>query len=528
MGDQPIILAIDQGTTSTRAILFSAELEILAVQQKELKLHYPCKGWVEQNPETIWQDTLEVCRAALEHGTGKVAESVIAIGITNQRETTILWDRKSGKPVYPAIVWQDRRTGAVCEQLRAQGLEPMVTARTGLLFDPYFSATKIAWILDNVEGVRARAVRGELAFGTIDCYLLWHLTGGLAHATDVTNAARTLLFNIVEQQWDEDLLALFDIPAAILPEVRDNAARFGMTDPVLFGREIPVGGMAGDQHAALIGQRCFRPGMVKSTYGTGCFALMNIGPDFRLSQHRLLTTPAYRLNGKMVYAVEGSIFVAGAAIQWLRDGLEFFQDAAASEALARSVPDSNEVYFVPAFTGLGAPYWRPDVRGMISGLSRETTRAHIIRAALEAQGYQTLDLIAAIEEDGGYQAEVVRVDGGLVANRFMCQFLADMLNRPVEVPKVTEATALGAAILAGLTVGLFAGLETTEHYWQRDIIYTPAMTEAERKRLYTGWKTAIQSLLHTAGNASAESDAANSHQKNEHEAGKICGETGNR
>ena len=511
MNDQPTILAIDQGTTSTRTILFSAELKILAVQQKELKLHYPRKGWVEQNPETIWQDTLEVCRAILERTAGR-AEAVTAIGITNQRETTILWDRKTGKPVYPAIVWQDRRTGTVCERLRAQGFEPMVTARTGLLFDPYFSATKIAWILDNVEGVRARAVRGELAFGTIDCYLLWHLTGGRVYATDVTNAARTLLFNIVEQQWDADLLALFDIPAAILPEVRDNAAGFGVTDPALFDREIPVGGMAGDQHAALIGQRCFRPGMVKSTYGTGCFALMNIGPDFRLSQHRLLTTPAYRLNGRMVYAVEGSIFVAGAAIQWLRDGLEFFQDAAASEALARSVPDSNEVYFVPAFTGLGAPYWRPDVRGMISGLSRDTTRAHIIRAALEAQGYQTLDLMAAIEEDGGYQADVVRVDGGLVANGFMCQFLADMLNKPVEVPKVTEATALGAAILAGLAVGLFAGLEATERYWQRDIIYTPVMTEAERKRLYAGWKTAVQSLLHASGNAAAEPAVSDSRQ----------------
>lgn len=496
MTDQPAILAIDQGTTSTRAILFSAELDMLAVQQKELKLHYPHKGWVEQDPEAIWQDTLAVCRAVLAHDTGRV-ESLVAIGITNQRETTILWDHRTGKPVYHAIVWQDRRTNTSCERLRAQGAEPMVTARTGLLFDPYFSATKIAWILDNVAGVRARAVRGELAFGTIDCYLLWCLTGGRVHATDATNAARTLLFNIVEQKWDADLLALFDIPAAILPEVRDNAAGFGVTDPALFGREIFIGGMAGDQHAALIGQRCFRPGMVKSTYGTGCFALMNIGPDFRLSQHRLLTTPAYRLNGKVVYAIEGSIFIAGAAIQWLRDELEFFRDAAASEALARSVPDSNEVYFIPAFTGLGAPYWRPDVRGMITGLSRETTRAHITRAALEAQGYQTLDLLAAIEEDSGHQADIIRVDGGLVANGFMCQFLADMLNKPVEVPEVTEATALGAAILAGLAVGLFAGLEATECYWQRSRIYTPEMAETDRKQLYAGWRTAVQALLHT-------------------------------
>ncbi|ABI60303.1 glycerol kinase GlpK [Nitrosomonas eutropha] len=499
MNNQPVILAIDQGTTSTRAILFSATLEILAVQQKELKLHYPHKGWVEQNPEAIWQDTLEVCHAVLEHNVSMVG-SVAAIGITNQRETTILWDRKTGKPVYPAIVWQDRRTDIGCEQLKAQGYEPMVTARTGLLFDPYFSATKIAWILDNVEGVRSRAMRGELAFGTVDCYLLWHLTGGKVHATDVTNAARTLLFNIVEQKWDADLLTLFNIPETILPEVRDNAARFGMTDRILFGRGIPIGGMAGDQHAALIGQRCFRPGMVKSTYGTGCFALMNIGSDFKPSQHRLLTTPAYRLNGKMVYAIEGSIFIAGAAIQWLRDELEFFQEVAASDALALSVPDSNEVYFVPAFTGLGAPYWRPDVRGMISGLSRDTTRVHIVRAALEAQGYQTRDLMAAIEEDGGHHAEIIRVDGGLVANKFMCQFLADILNKPVEVPKITEATALGAAILAGLTVDLFADLEVTGCYWQRDKIYTPTITETERERLYAGWKAAVQSLLHASRN----------------------------
>jgi len=498
MTNRSVILAIDQGTTSTRAILFSETLEVLAVRQKELKSYYPRKGWVEQNSETIWQDTLQVCRAILEHDD--IVGSVAAIGITNQRETTILWDRKTGKPVYPAIVWQDRRTSVSCERLKAQGYEPLVTARTGLLFDPYFSATKIAWILDNVEGARFRAMRGELAFGTVDSYLLWHLTGGKVHATDVTNAARTSLFNIVEQKWDMDLLALFAIPKAILPEVHDNATRFGATDPALFGREIPVGGMAGDQHAALIGQRCFQPGMVKSTYGTGCFALMNIGSGFKSSQHRLLTTPAYCLSGKMTYAIEGSIFIAGAAIQWLRDGLEFFRDTAASEALANSVSDSNEVYFVPAFTGLGAPYWRPDVRGMISGLSRDTTRAHIVRAALEAQGYQTLDLMVAMEQDSNYQAEVIRVDGGLVANRFVCQFLADMLNKPIEVPRTTEATALGAAILAGLTVDWFADLEATGSYWQRSEIYIPMMGKAERERLYAGWKAAVRSLLYNFEN----------------------------
>lgn len=497
MDKQPLILAIDQGTTSTRAILFSKKLEILAIRQKEQKLSYPRKGWVEQDPEAIWQDTLQVCRAILDYDKD-IIKSIVSIGIANQRETTILWDRKTGKPIYPAIVWQDRRTHSNCAQLKAQGYEPMITARTGLLLDPYFSATKIAWILDNVEGARSRAMRGELAFGTVDCYLLWCLTNGKVHATDVTNAARTLLFNIIEQKWDIDLLTLFNIPKEILPEVHDNAARFGVTDSALFGQEILIGGMAGDQHAALIGQRCFRSGMVKSTYGTGCFVLMNIGMDFKFSQYRLLTTPAYCLAGKITYAIEGAIFVAGAAIQWLRDELEFFQDVTTSEALANSVPNSNEVYFVPAFTGLGAPYWRSDVRGMIIGLSRETTHAHIIRAALEAQGYQTLDLMEVMEKDSGHYAEVIRVDGGLVTNKFMCQFLADMLNKPVEVPKITEATAVGAAILAGLTVGLFADLKATERYWLQKEIYVPIMDANDRKRLYAGWKAAVQLLLYTS------------------------------
>lgn len=492
--NQPLILAIDQGTTSSRAILFSAKLEILAIQQKELTLHYPRKGWVEQNPEDIWNDTLDTCHHILR-SLPDGAESVVAIGVTNQRETTILWDRKTGAPVYNAIVWQDRRTAALCEQLKVAGHEPMVEAKTGLLFDPYFSAGKIAWILDNVEGVRTRAERGELAFGTVDCYLLWHLTGGRVHASDVTNASRTLLYNIIEQKWDETLLALFGIPDAILPEVRDNAAGFGMTDPALFGREIPIGGMAGDQHAALIGQGCLKPGMVKSTYGTGCFALMNIGSDFRLSRNRLLTTPAYRLDGKMTYALEGSIFIAGAAIQWLRDRLEFFPDAVLSEAMAMSVIDNNEVYFVPAFTGLGAPYWRPDVRGAIMGLSRETTKAHIVRAALEAQGYQTRDLMAAMEADSKCEAAVIRIDGGLATNAFMCQFLADMLNKPVEVPEVTEATALGAACLAGLFAGIIPELAAIERYWRRARVYEPSMEATERDRLYGGWKAAIEALL---------------------------------
>lgn len=494
MNSKSTLLAIDQGTSSTRAILFSATLNKLAVCQKELALQYPQKGWVEQQPEQIWRDTLEVCQKVLDKAPGG-ASSVAAIGITNQRETTIIWDRSTGKPIYPAIVWQDRRTADFYQQLKTQGHEPLITAKTGLLLDPYFSAGKIAWILNHVEGARGRAKRGELAFGTIDCYLLWHLTGGKVHATDATNAARTLLFNIRTGQWDDELLALFDISASLLPRVKDNSADFGVTDKSLFGREIRIGGMAGDQHAALIGQGCTAPGMVKSTYGTGCFALMNIGPEFKPSQHRLLTTPAYQLAGKMTYAIEGSIFIAGAAIQWLRDGLEFFADASMSEALALSVPDSNEVYFIPAFTGLGAPYWRPEVRGMIYGLTRETTKAHITRAALETQGFQTRDLLAAIEADSGHDAAVIRIDGGLVANRFMCQFLADMLGRPVEVPAMTEATALGAACLAGMAVELFPGMEVMEKYWHRERIYRPTMSAEERERRYGGWRAAVEKLL---------------------------------
>lgn len=490
----PLLLAIDQGTTSSRAILFSADLEILDVQQKELALHYPHKGWVEQNPEDIWNDTLEVCQRVLRNAPGG-AESIAAIGITNQRETSILWDRKTGAPVYNAIVWQDRRTAGWCEDFKVRGHEAAVTAKTGLLLDPYFSAGKIAWVLENAPGARDRAERGELAFGTVECYLLWRLTGGRVHVSDATNASRTLLYNIAKQEWDEDLLALFGIPRAILPEVRDNVADYGSSDPALLGRAIPIGGMAGDQQAALIGQGCFRPGMVKATYGTGCFALMNTGGDLRISKNRLLTTIAYRLGGAVTYAMEGSIFIAGAAIQWLRDGLGLFADAASSEAMARSVADNNGVYFVPALTGLGAPHWRPDVQGAIMGLSRETGKAHIVRAALEAQAYQTRDLMTAMEEDGGYAAEILRVDGGLVANGFMCQFLADMLGRPVEVPAVKEATAMGAAILAGLSAGIFAAPEDAERCRRPERIYAPSMPEDERARLYDGWKTVMDRLL---------------------------------
>ncbi|HEY0901249.1 MAG TPA: glycerol kinase, partial [Micavibrio sp.] len=390
------LLAIDQGTTSSRAILFSTDGKILSTRQKELTLHYPHNGWVEQNALEIWNDTLWACRALIdEHRECTIA----GIGITNQRETTILWSRKTGAPFYNAIVWQDRRTADLCAALKVRGHEPMIAEKTGLLLDPYFSATKIAWVLENVPGARAAADAGDLAFGTIDCYLLWKLTGGKSHATDATNAARTMLFNIQTQSWDDELLALFNIPRSILPAVKDNVANFGQTDAALLGQSYTIGGMAGDQQAALIGQACFDIGMVKSTYGTGCFALMNIGDQFRVSQNRLLTTQAYRLNGKSTYASEGSIFVAGAAVQWLRDGLHLFPRASDSEKLATSVPDTNGVYFVPAFTGLGAPYWNPHARAAILGLTRESTDAHITRATLEAQAYQTLDLMNAMKAD---------------------------------------------------------------------------------------------------------------------------------
>lgn len=491
MNNNQTLIAIDQGTTSSRAILFSINGDIVDLHQKELKLHYPNKGWVEAKADDIWHDTRECCAQILKH----CDQLPVAIGITNQRETTLIWDRKTGDAVYNAIVWQDRRTADFCEQLKGQGYEDIVSAKTGLLLDPYFSASKIAWILDNVEGVRQRAVAGDLAFGTVECYLLWKLTGGKVHATDATNASRTMLYNLQTQDWDDELLKIFNIPVALLPDVYDNMADFGVSEASLLGAEIPIGGMAGDQHAALIGQGCLNPGMVKSTYGTGCFALMNIGSKFKQSQNRLLTTAAYRIDGKMTYAIEGSIFVAGAVIQWLRDGLGLLDDVAESETLARSVPDNNEVYFVPAFTGLGAPYWRPYARALITGLSRETTKAHIVRAALEAQAYQTLDLIGAMEKDGGHKAEVIRIDGGLVANNFMCQFLVDMIQRPAEVPKVAETTAWGAALLAGVQTGVFDSLEASAKEWRADRRFRPEIDLAESERLYSGWQTAVSMLL---------------------------------
>lgn len=486
------ILAIDQGTTSTRAIVFDVSGEIKGVGQKELKLYYPDNGWVEQNAEDIWADTQSVCREAVEK-SGVAVSDVATIGITNQRETTVVWDKKTGKPVYNAIVWQDRRTADVCSGLKGKGQEDTVRQKTGLLLDPYFSATKAQWILDNVEGVRARAENGELLFGTMDCFLLWHLTKGQEHATDITNASRTLLYNIVDQDWDKDLLELFNIPASLLPEVKDNSADFGVTD--VLGTPVPVQGMAGDQQAAFFGQACFEPGMMKSTYGTGCFALSNIGDTFRLSEHRLLTTVGFRLDGKITYAIEGAIFVAGAAVQWLRDGLGIVKKASETEQLAFSVKDNAGVYLVPAFTGLGAPYWDPHARGAITGLTRDATAAHIARATLEAQGYQTQDLMSAMAEDTGLPVAEIRVDGGMVNNDWLCQFLADITGRPVLRPEIVETTALGAAYLAGLKAGLYASTDDIAKAWRLQKRFDPVMDETERDRLYAGWKQAVKKVL---------------------------------
>ena len=486
------ILAIDQGTTSTRAILFDLKGRIEGVAQQELTLHYPHNGWVEQNAEDIWRDTQAVCRDVLEQSDVK-ASQVLAIGITNQRETTVVWDCTTGKPLYNAIVWQDRRTADLCQKLKSH--EVMVQQKTGLLLDPYFSGTKIKWILDNVPGARARANKGELAFGTIDSFLLWKLTGGKVHATDITNASRTLIYNIVKQQWDDELLAMLDIPRVMLPEVRDNSCLFGTTTKDFLGAEIPVTGMAGDQQAALFGQACFQPGMVKITYGTGCFALMNIGSDFRVSKNKMLTTVGYRLSGKITYAIEGSIFVAGAAIQWLRDGLKIIKSAAESEALAQAVPDTGGVYMVPGFTGLGAPYWNPNARGALVGLTRGTTSAHIVRAALEAQAYQTLDLIHAMADDAGHAIAEIRVDGGMVKNNWVCQFLADMTRTPVLRPAIVETTALGAAYLAGLQVKAFASPADIQKAWACESRFDPKMPQEQQQKLYAGWQHAVKQTL---------------------------------
>ena len=493
-----LILALDQGTTSTRAILFAApELAPRAVAQQEFAQHYPQPGWVEHAPEDLWDSALSVLRQVLADGSRPAA-----IGITNQRETVLVWDRATGRPIHRAIVWQDRRTADTCAALRAAGHEPLIAARTGLLLDPYFSATKIAWILDTVPGARAAAMRGELAFGTVDSWLLWNLTGGRVHATDATNAARTLLFDIATGAWDAELCALFGVPAAMLPEVRDCAADFGATAPGLLGAPIPIRGIAGDQQAAAIGQACFAPGMLKSTYGTGCFALLNTGTRRIASVNRLLTTIAYQLDGQRHYALEGAIFIAGAAVQWLRDGLGVIDTAEASGMLAASADPAARVYLVPAFVGLGAPYWDPAARGAIHGITRGTGRADLARAALESVGYQTRDLIEAMRADivaaGGLGAagtQVLRVDGGMVASDWTMQFLADILDAPVDRPVVAETTALGAAYLAGLRSGLCPAPAAFAEAWRRERRFTPAMPAAAREAAYAGWRDAVRRTL---------------------------------
>ncbi|WP_404477832.1 glycerol kinase GlpK [Novosphingobium sp. BL-52-GroH] len=490
------ILAIDQGTTSTRAIVFDEAARPVASSQCEFAQHYPEPGWVEHDPEDIWRDALKTARDAIAKAGGETGAAAIAgIGITNQRETVVVWDRATGETVHRAIVWQDRRTAKLCSEMKADGVEADLRARTGLLVDPYFSATKLAWILDNVDGARVRAERGELAFGTIDSFLLWRLTGGKVHATDVTNAGRTLLYNIREQRWDEELCRLFRVPVGMLPEVHDNAHVFGTTAMDLFGIEIPIAGMAGDQQAALFGQACFETGMAKSTYGTGCFMLLNTGEQALESQNRLLTTPAYRIGGKMTYALEGSIFVAGAAIKWLRDGIGVITHASETNDMATRVPNNHGVYMVPAFVGLGAPHWEPDARGAIFGLTLGATQAHLARAALEAVAYQTMDLAQAMVSDGGDAPARLRVDGGMAANDWLCQFLADMLEAPVERPVHLETTALGAAFHAGLATGVWPDLQALARTWTQGDLFTPKMNASDRGKLISGWHDAVRRTL---------------------------------
>jgi glycerol kinase len=498
MTTDPLILAIDQGTTSSRALVFDRAGTILTSAQRELPQIFPAPGWVEHDAERIWHDTLSVARdaiATIDDGAAAIA----AIGITNQRETAVIWNRQTGAPIHHGIVWQDRRTAAACHELKAAGHEPDVQQRTGLLLDPYFSATKITWLLDHVDGARAAADRGELAFGTIDSWLLWRLTGGRVHATDVTNAARTMLFNIHDQRWDDELLSLFEVPRALMPEVLDSAGRFGETDPDLFGRSIPITGIAGDQQAATFGQAAFEPGAMKSTYGTGCFALVNTGARPVVSSNRLLTTIAWRLDGETTYALEGSIFVAGAAVQWLRDGLGLISQAGDSEGLAAQIDTTGGVYMVPAFVGLGAPYWDANARGALIGLTRDTGAAEIARAALESVAYQTRDLMVAMAADQPQSGALpaLRVDGGLTANGWAMQFLADILDRPVERPAVMETTALGAAYLAGLAVGIYSDLDTIAGHWRRAADWQPGMDADRRAALYGGWQNAVGRVLTT-------------------------------
>ena len=490
------ILAIDQGTTSSRAIIFDSAMRVTASAQEEFTQHFPKSGWVEHEVSDIWASTASTCRGAIEKA-GITARDIAAIGITNQRETTLVWDRETGAPIHNAIVWQDRRTSDTCAALKAYGLEPEVTEKTGLLLDPYFSGTKLKWLLDNVEGAREKAKAGKLMFGTVDSYLIWKLTGGVSHVTDATNAARTMLYNIREGQWDAEICARFDIPMSMLPEVRDCASDFGTTRSDLFGVPLPILGVAGDQQAATIGQACFTPGMLKSTYGTGCFALLNTGDILVRSQSRLLGTIAYQFDGKPTYALEGSIFIAGAVVQWLRDGLKMIREASETQPLAEQADLGQELYMVPAFTGLGAPYWDAEARGAIYGLTRNSGPAEFARAALESVGFQTRDLLEAMKSDW-HDAEdkgVLRVDGGMSASDWSMQFLSDIIGAPVDRPKVLETTALGAAWLAGMRAGVYPDQAEFAAQWAFDRRFEPAMDDATRDRRYAGWKDAVKRTL---------------------------------
>ena len=493
----PLLLAIDQGTTSSRAIVFRDDITIAAIAQAEFPQHFPASGWVEHEPEDIWRSTLITCREALAKA-GAAARDIAAIGITNQRETVLVWDRATGQAIHRAIVWQDRRTADSCARLKAEGHEATVTAKTGLIIDPYFSGTKIAWILDQVPDARSRAARGELLFGTVDCYLLWRLTGGRVHATDATNASRTLLFNIHTGAWDDDLLRLLNVPKSLLPEVRDSSTHYGDTHPDLFGGAIAIRGIAGDQQAATVGQACFSPGMMKSTYGTGCFALLNTGEKPVASTNRLLTTIAYQLGGKRTFALEGSIFVAGSAVQWLRDGLGIIGSASETGAMAEAADPSQEVILVPAFVGLGAPYWNPDVRGALFGLTRNTGPRELAKAALESVCFQTYDLWTAMRADwreATSATTVLRVDGGMTASDWTMQRLADLLDAPVDRPEIQETTALGAAYLAGLSAGVFPEPQKFADNWRLERRFTPTMGADTRAKKLRGWAKAMKGVL---------------------------------
>ncbi len=488
------LLSIDQGTTSSRAIVFDVKGKVVAQAQQSIEQHFPQSGWVEHCPTELYQTSLSCARLAIQQA-GICASEILSLGITNQRETTLIWERDNGKPIYPAIVWQDRRTRDICKQWHPH--QQQIKDKTGLLLDPYFSASKIRWILDHVEGAQQRAERGELAFGTVDSWLIWNLTDGRHHLTDATNASRTMLFNIHQQHWDETLLTLFNIPSTILPKVKDCAADFGTIEKDCFGAEIGIGGVAGDQQAALVGQACFKPGMVKSTYGTGCFMIVNTGTSPIASKHRLLTTIAYRLNGRVSYGLEGSIFMAGATIQWIRDGLKLIHDASDSQSLAEQTGYDHPVYMVPAFTGLGAPYWDADARGAIFGLSRDSGIKEVVTAGLQAVCYQTKDLLEAMHSDG-ISLTSLQVDGGMVVNDWLMQFLADILGIEVKRPSITETTALGVAYLAGLHAGIYQSIEDIARQWQLDQCFKPKLEKAKRHTLYAGWLDAVNRLRSTA------------------------------